>query len=185
MGGGPARGVRTSVVVRRNGRAYFSASKRTDAAGKTTYLVPRAAGCFTTKVTSATAPGYRWNGSTPAEPLLHVAAIPQYGDDNAVRRRPIRSACGCSQSSGFWPSPMSASAAASPRAVPPIAYGVADDASKYADDGGARFYAGAAGSGADAEPLDARLEPGQAERDRGTALPRARRARSPSGPACA
>jgi hypothetical protein len=57
--------VRTSVVVRRNGRAVFSASKRTDALGKTTYLVPRAAGCFTTKVTSATAPGYRWNGSTP------------------------------------------------------------------------------------------------------------------------
>jgi hypothetical protein len=64
-GGSPARGVRTSVVVRRNGRGVFSASKRTDAAGKTTYLVPRAAGCFTTKVTSATAPGYRWNGKTP------------------------------------------------------------------------------------------------------------------------
>jgi hypothetical protein len=66
VGGGPARGVRTSVLVRRNGRAVFSASKRTDAAGKTTYLVPRAAGCLGTKVTSATAPGYRWNGRTPA-----------------------------------------------------------------------------------------------------------------------
>ena len=63
--GKPARGVRTSVIVRRNGRAVFSASKRTDAAGKTTYLVPRAAGCLTTKVTGATGPGYRWNGSTP------------------------------------------------------------------------------------------------------------------------
>ncbi len=66
VGGGSAPGVRTSVVVRRNGRARFSASKRTDAAGRTTYLVPRAAGCFTTKVTGATAPGYRWNGKTPA-----------------------------------------------------------------------------------------------------------------------
>jgi hypothetical protein len=42
---------------------------------------------------------------------------------------------------------LSASAAAGPRAVPPIAYGVADDASKYADDGGARFYAGLPGAG--------------------------------------
>jgi hypothetical protein len=66
VGGGAARGVRTSVVVRRNGRAHFSASKRTDAAGRTTYLVPRAAGCLVTKVTNATAPGYRWNGTTPA-----------------------------------------------------------------------------------------------------------------------
>ncbi len=66
VGGGAARAVRTSVVVRRNGRTYFSASKRTDATGKTTYLVPRATGCLSTKVTSATAPGYRWNGRTPA-----------------------------------------------------------------------------------------------------------------------
>jgi hypothetical protein len=66
VGGGPARGVRTSVVVRRNGRAHFAASKRTDAAGRTTYLVPRAAGCFITKVTNAAADGYRWNGRTPA-----------------------------------------------------------------------------------------------------------------------
>ena len=65
-GGGAARAVRTSVTVRRNGRAVFSASKRTDAAGKTTYLVPRAAGCLVTKVTGATAPGYRWDGRTPA-----------------------------------------------------------------------------------------------------------------------
>ena len=66
VGGGAARGVRTSVTVRRNGRAVFSASKRTDAAGRTTYLVPREPGCFTTRVTSATAPGYTWNGKTPA-----------------------------------------------------------------------------------------------------------------------
>jgi hypothetical protein len=66
VGGGTARGVRTSVVVRRNGRPVFSASKRTDAAGRTTYLVPRSSGCLRTTVTSATAPGYRWNGQTPA-----------------------------------------------------------------------------------------------------------------------
>ena len=42
---------------------------------------------------------------------------------------------------------MSASAGASPRAVAPITYGVADDASKYADDGGARFYATLPGAG--------------------------------------
>ena len=65
VGGGPAPGVRASVVVRRNGRAHFTASKRTDATGRTTYLVPRAAGCFITRVTSVTGPGYRWNGRTP------------------------------------------------------------------------------------------------------------------------
>jgi hypothetical protein len=42
---------------------------------------------------------------------------------------------------------VSASAAASPRAVSPITYGVADDASKYADDGGARVYAALPGAG--------------------------------------
>jgi hypothetical protein len=66
VGGGAARSVRTSVVVRRNGRPVFSASKRTDATGRTTYLVPRSSGCYRTTVTRATAPGYRWNGKTPA-----------------------------------------------------------------------------------------------------------------------
>jgi len=66
VGGGPAPGVRTSVVVRRGGRTAFSASKRTDASGRTTYLVPRGAGCYRTTVTGGTAPGYRWNGKTPA-----------------------------------------------------------------------------------------------------------------------
>jgi hypothetical protein len=65
-GGGPARGARTSVVVRRNGRSYFSAHKRTDPNGRTTYLVQLGAGCYRTTVTSVTAPGYRWNGQTPA-----------------------------------------------------------------------------------------------------------------------
>jgi hypothetical protein len=64
--GKPARLVRTAVLVRRNGREHFTAAKRTDAAGKVTFLVPREGGCYTTKVTSVTAPGYRWNGKTPA-----------------------------------------------------------------------------------------------------------------------
>ena len=42
---------------------------------------------------------------------------------------------------------LAASAAASPRAVPQISYGVADDVSKYADDGGASFYANMPGAG--------------------------------------
>jgi hypothetical protein len=66
VGGVPARRVRTAVAVRRNGRPYFSAHKRTDATGRTTYLVPRSAGCYRSTVTSVTAAGYRWNGKTPA-----------------------------------------------------------------------------------------------------------------------
>ncbi len=64
-GGPPARGVRTAVLVKRNGRTVFSAQKRTDALGRATYLVQLAPGCFRTTVTNATAAGYRWNGRTP------------------------------------------------------------------------------------------------------------------------
>jgi hypothetical protein len=64
-GGPPATGVRTGVLVRRNGRAVFSAQKRTDPRGRATYLVSLAPGCYRTTVTNATAPGYRWNGRTP------------------------------------------------------------------------------------------------------------------------
>ena len=63
--GPPAKGVLTSVVVRRNGRPVFSAAKRTDPNGQATYLVALSSGCFQTKVTGAAAPGYRWNGRTP------------------------------------------------------------------------------------------------------------------------
>jgi hypothetical protein len=66
VGGGPAYLVRTAVVVRRNGRAVFTAHKRTDRNGRATFIVPRTAGCYRTTVTSVTAPGYRWNGKTPA-----------------------------------------------------------------------------------------------------------------------
>jgi hypothetical protein len=64
-GGPAARGVRTSVVVRRNGRVSFSAQKPTDPRGRATFLVTLAPGCYRTTVTNATAPGYRWNGRTP------------------------------------------------------------------------------------------------------------------------
>jgi hypothetical protein len=65
-GGGPVRAARTSVVVRRDGRAIFSNDKRTDPSGRATYLVSRGAGCYRTTVTGVTAPGYRWSGRTPA-----------------------------------------------------------------------------------------------------------------------
>ena len=63
--GPPAKGVLTSVVIRRNGRPVFSAAKRTDPKGQATYLVALSSGCFQTKVTGAAARGYRWNGRTP------------------------------------------------------------------------------------------------------------------------
>jgi hypothetical protein len=63
--GRSAAGVRTAVVVRRDGRSVLSASKRTGASGLATFLVPLTKGCYRTTVTGATAPGYRWNGRTP------------------------------------------------------------------------------------------------------------------------
>jgi hypothetical protein len=65
VGGPPASGVRASVVVRRNGRRYFAAQKRTDRSGRATYLVPLSNGCYTTTVTGLSAPGYRWTGKNP------------------------------------------------------------------------------------------------------------------------
>ena len=65
VGGPPVQGAQASVVVRRDGRFAFAGRKRTDRAGKTTFLVPRGSGCYTTKVTNVTSPGYRWNGKTP------------------------------------------------------------------------------------------------------------------------
>lgn len=64
--GAPARNVQAAVVVRRAGRWVFSGRKRTGAAGRVTYLVPLERGCYRTAVTGVAAPGYRWNGKTPA-----------------------------------------------------------------------------------------------------------------------
>jgi hypothetical protein len=60
-----AAGVRTAAVVKRDGRSVFSAAKRTDRRGQVTFLVPLRPGCYRTTVTSAAAPGYRWDGRTP------------------------------------------------------------------------------------------------------------------------
>jgi hypothetical protein len=65
VGGEAVRGAVTSVVVRRNGRWYFAARKRTDTNGRTTYIVNLKPGCYRTTVTTVTASGYRWDGRTP------------------------------------------------------------------------------------------------------------------------
>ena len=66
VGGPPVQGAQASVFVRRDGRFAFAGRKRTDRSGQATFLVPRSSGCYTTKVTNVTSPGYRWNGKTPA-----------------------------------------------------------------------------------------------------------------------
>ena len=55
-----------SVLVRRDGRGYFSARAATGAAGRTVYRVPaQRGGCFTTTIRSVSAAGFAWNGRTP------------------------------------------------------------------------------------------------------------------------
>jgi hypothetical protein len=55
-----------SVVVRRNGRSYFSARAATGAAGRAVYRVPaRRGGCFTTVIRRVSAAGFAWDGRTP------------------------------------------------------------------------------------------------------------------------
>lgn len=55
-----------SVLVRRDGRGYFSARAATGAAGRTVYRVPaQRSGCFSTTITSVSAAGFAWNGRTP------------------------------------------------------------------------------------------------------------------------
>ena len=55
-----------SVLVRRDGRDYFSARAATAAAGRTVYRVPaQRGGCFTTTIRTVSAAGFAWNGRTP------------------------------------------------------------------------------------------------------------------------
>jgi len=55
-----------SVLVRRDGRGYFSTRAATGAAGRTVYRVPaQRGGCFTTTIRSVSAAGFAWNGRTP------------------------------------------------------------------------------------------------------------------------
>jgi len=64
--GTPVSRAVVSVVLRRNGRSYFSARAATGAAGRTVYRVPvRRAGCFTTTIRSVSAVGFAWDGRTP------------------------------------------------------------------------------------------------------------------------
>jgi hypothetical protein len=55
-----------SVLVRRNGRRYFSARAVTGAGGRTFHRVPASrGGCFTTTITRISAAGFTWDGRTP------------------------------------------------------------------------------------------------------------------------
>jgi hypothetical protein len=58
-----------SVVVRRNGRSYFSARAATGAAGRTVYRVrvpsARRRACFTTAIRRVSAADFVWDGRTP------------------------------------------------------------------------------------------------------------------------
>lgn len=64
--GNPVSRAVVSVVVRRNGRGYFSARAATGAAGRTVYRVPvRRDGCLTTTVRRVSVVGFAWDGRTP------------------------------------------------------------------------------------------------------------------------
>jgi pyruvoyl-dependent arginine decarboxylase (PvlArgDC) len=55
-----------SVLVRRNGRRYFSARAVTGAGGRTFHRVPvRRDGCFVTTIRRVSAAGFAWDGRTP------------------------------------------------------------------------------------------------------------------------
>jgi hypothetical protein len=64
--GRPVSRTVVSVLVRRNGRSFFSARAATGAAGRVVYRVPaRRGGCFTTVIRRVSAVGFAWNGRTP------------------------------------------------------------------------------------------------------------------------
>jgi hypothetical protein len=58
------------VVVRRDGRRYFSRLVTTGAAGRVSFRVPaRRGGCFMATVTRVSAAGFKWDGRTPHDRL--------------------------------------------------------------------------------------------------------------------
>jgi hypothetical protein len=64
--GKPVSRAIVSVLVRRDGRRYFSGRAAAGAAGRTVYRVPaRRSGCFTTTITRVSAAGFAWHGRTP------------------------------------------------------------------------------------------------------------------------
>ena len=60
--------------------------------------------------------------------------------------------------------------------TPPISWGVADDASKYADDGGSWFYGELQGAGLTQNRWTVAFDPSEPDRDQRAPVPRARRA---------
>ena len=55
-----------TVLVRRDGRRYFSGRQATGAAGRSVYGMPvRRGGCFTTTIRRVSAVGFAWDGRTP------------------------------------------------------------------------------------------------------------------------
>jgi hypothetical protein len=64
--GKPVSRAVVSVVVRRDGRRYFSGRRATGAAGQTIYRVPlRRGGCLITSIRRVSAVGFAWDGRTP------------------------------------------------------------------------------------------------------------------------
>jgi hypothetical protein len=64
--GRPASRALVFVLVRLDGRRYFSARAATGAAGTTVFRLPlRAGGCFRTSIRRVSAPGFVWDGRTP------------------------------------------------------------------------------------------------------------------------
>ena len=63
--GRPVRDASVSVLVRRRGYRYFSASGTTAGNGRATFRMPHKPGCYRTTVLRAVADGYRWDRKTP------------------------------------------------------------------------------------------------------------------------
>jgi hypothetical protein len=65
--GRPVRDASVSVLVRRRGYRYFSATGTTAGNGRATFRMPHKPGCYRTTVVRAVADGYRWDRKTPAK----------------------------------------------------------------------------------------------------------------------
>jgi hypothetical protein len=66
VAGRPVPRAVVTVLVRRDGRRYFSGRRATGAAGRSVYGMPvRRGGCFTTSIRRVSAVGFAWDGRTP------------------------------------------------------------------------------------------------------------------------
>jgi hypothetical protein len=62
----PVSGALVRILVRRDGRGHFSGRAVTGASGRSRYAIrARGEGCFTVRVRSVRAVGFRWDGRTP------------------------------------------------------------------------------------------------------------------------